>query len=350
MLDDAIREYVRLSRSANPASSYKSGVYARGELENARNAISELIGAMDGTMIFTSGGSESNNAVIRAFAKKGRILVTSGEHASVAEVERSMTDFVPIKHDGMVDENALERMLQHGNHVLLCIILANNEVGTLNPVKEIVRMCRNVSPRIHVHVDAVQAIGKIPDLDLDDMGADSYSFSAHKFGGPRGFGGLYIRNNKSEIEPLIRGGKQEDLMRAGTSNTPSAVGTIAALRAYQMACDKHWNDMISQRSFIREQLTAMGGKILGHPVDCLPQTVSACFPGTDSRSLLKVLDKRGVTINVGSACSMGARSRVLDAMGVPLDWERGAIRISWGPFTSWSDIEYGISVLRDVLL
>jgi cysteine desulfurase len=350
MLDEAVAEYVRLSRSSNPASSYRSGVHAKIELENSRRKIADSIGANDGTLIFTSGGSESNNAVIRAFAKKGRILVTMGEHASVSEVEKSMTDFVPITHDGSVNEDALHRILRGGqNHVLLCIILANNEIGTLNPIGNIVTMCRELAPNIHVHVDAVQAIGKIPGLDLDEIGADSYSFSAHKFGGPRGFGGLYIRRNKSEIEPLIRGGKQEDLMRAGTSNTPSAVAATAALRIYSSASAEHWDTMIAQRTFVRRELLRLGAKMLGHPTACLPQTVSACLPGTDSRSLLKVLDKRGVTINVGSACSMGGRSRVLDAMGIPFELERGAIRISWSPFTSWNDIRYGMSVISDVV-
>jgi cysteine desulfurase len=334
MLDVARTAYIDATALyCNPASSYKMGRVANAMLESARSRIARAVGALRGTLVFTSGGSEGNNMVMRAYMEKGRLLVSAGEHASIARVDPS-ADRIPLTRAGKCDIAALGRALSTQRYALVCVMLANNETGAINDVAAIAKLCAKMG--VALHVDAVQAVGKIP-VDFDGLGATTYTLSAHKFGGPRGFGAVYMR---TPIDALIRGGKQEGQLRAGTSNVAGAHSTAVALEAYMAASASAAPTMREQRAWVVQSLKSAGAKVIGGG---LPQTVCACFPGRNSRDALKQLDERKVMVNVGSACSLGGRSEVLVAMGVPASWERGAIRVSWGPFTPWCQIRRGVS-------
>lgn len=336
MSDLALSVYKTAAKFANPASSYAPGRLANAYLESARAQLASMLGANRGRIVFTSGGSESNNSVIQSFSRYGRVLVSGSEHASVADVDVSTTDTIPVRGDGLVDIDALKHLV-HG-HSLVCVIFANNEVGTINDIRAVSDICRAAG--VHCHVDAVQAVGKIR-VDFDLLGADSYAVSAHKFGGPRGVGLTYFRI-PGAAKSLIRGGKQENRLRAGTSNVAGVCSMAAALRESMPYVDA---PRLHIREWVRSQLTAEGGTILGHADRCLPQTVSAAFDGIDSRELMHDLDAKRVVINVGSACSMGGRSRVLTNMGVSESLERGVIRVSWCGATPEHDVVRGVSVI-----
>jgi cysteine desulfurase len=338
MSDRALLAYESASKFVNPASSYAPGKLANAHLESARTRLAEMLGARRGHIVFTSGGSESNNSVIQSFARTGRILVSGAEHASVMDVEKDVCDTIPVHGDGSVDIPALRRLVR--GYVLVCVIYANNEVGTINDIPSIVSVCRSAG--VHLHVDAVQAVGKLP-VDFDTLGADSYSVSAHKFGGPRGVGLTYHRS-VDRTKPFIRGGKQENKLRAGTSNVAGVVSMVAALEEYLALSE---DPRLHLRDRVRSMVESGGGIVLGNLSACLPQTVSVAFPGLDSRRIMSELDARNVIINVGSACSMGSRSRVLANMGVDERLERGVMRISWGPRTGEDELMRGIEIILE---
>ncbi len=325
----------------NPSASYHAGRTAKQALEASRATLGALIGGRDGVLIFTSGGTEANSMVLKAADASGKIAVSAGEHASL--VDHPNVDIIPVQADGRV-------VLQPGQvrgYALVCVQLANNEIGSVNDIAAIAAVCH--ADGAWLHVDCVQALGKIV-VAADEMGADSYSFAAHKVHGPRGVGALYVRS--PHVLELLRqsrcrmgGGKQEFGVRAGTENVAGACAFAAAASYSCQAMNLAMPHTLGVREWVRGQVLRHGGVLLGHADQCLPQTVSFILPGVDSRELMHRCDALGVYFNTGSACSKGKRSRVLASMGIPPELERGAVRLSWTCDTPGRVVRLGTALL-----
>jgi cysteine desulfurase len=290
-----------LGQVGNPSSVHGSGRAARRVLEDAREAIARRFG---GEVVFTSGGTEADALAIHALGDGRRLLIGATEHDAI-RAARPDAMLVPVDGDGRIDLQALAAMLE-GSPSLVCLMLANNETGTIQPVAEAAAICRRFGARLHV--DAVQAAGRMP-VDLSDLGADSLAISSHKLGGPAGAGALILASDFAG-PALIVGGGQERGRRGGTPAVAVIAGFAAALEAEPL-------DLIPLRHTIEDAATGAGGIVLGGP-DRLPNTVSIGLPGVAAQTQLIALDLAGIHVSAGAACSSGkvARSHVLDAMGL----------------------------------
>ena len=299
----------------NPSSIHGPGRAARALLESARRTVAERFGAPVAGVVFTSGGTEANALAIAALGQGRRVIVGATEHDAVRAAAPG-AEILPVDRDGVADLGALARHLAQGP-ALLCLMLANNETGTIQPIRQAAELCR--SYRGLFHVDAVQAAGRIP-TKLSDLGADSLAVSAHKLGGPKGAGALLLAPGR-EIAPLIAGGGQERGRRGGTPSLPSIAGLAAAVLAAPA-------DTASLRNQAESAAKAEGAVVLGGP-DRLPNTACLAYPGLAAEAQVIALDLAGIAVSAGAACSSGkvARSHVLQAMG--LDTLAGeAIRVS----------------------
>jgi cysteine desulfurase len=319
---DAMVEALRLG--GNPSSVHRPGRAARARIDKGRKQVAELVGALPGEVVFTSGGTEANNMALRGHK---RVLVSAIEHESVlkaaADAER-----IPVDSNGVIDLAALERMLG-GEPALVSVMFANNESGVIQPIAEVVRLARAAGTL--VHCDAVQAAGKVP-FDLHGLGVDYLSLSAHKLGGPTGIGALVVREGAPLATDRVGGG-QEGYRRAGTENVAGIAGFGAAAEA---SCDGL--DVAALRDRIE---TSLPGKVYGAAAPRLPNTTCISMPGVKAETQVMALDLAGVAISAGSACSSGkvTRSAVLTAMGIEASEAETAIRISCGWNTVFEDID-----------
>jgi cysteine desulfurase len=335
----------------NASSIHKEGQAARRVIEEAREAVAHLIGATSRDLVFTSGGTESNNAAIfGASSPSGRhhIVTTAIEHPSVveavAELERRGHRVTTVRpsRDGIVSAPAVIEAIEPDTR-LVAMMLANNETGVIQPVAEVGKVCRERG--IHFHCDAVQAAGKI-DVNVDALLCDTLAVSAHKLHAPKGIGALYVRRGLT-LTAHILGGAQERRRRAGTENVPmaAAFGAAAAL-----AQDTSWRARVAS---LRDALE--GGlrdiTINGRNVPRVPTTSNITFHGVDGEGLVIALDLNGVAVSTGSACSSGRvePSRVLLAMGLTPDEARSTVRFSLSRFTTAEEIERTLDLLRTVV-
>lgn len=297
---DAALQAMRLP--GNPSSIHAAGRAARAVLEAARRALAGRFGAHPQDVVFTSGGTEADALAIAALGAGRRVLRSAVEHDAVCAAAPG-ADVVPVDMDGAIDLAALERLL-HGPPALLCLMLANNETGTIQPVGEAARLCRAHGALLHV--DAVQAAGRIP-VALEE--ADSMAFSGHKMGGPKGAGALLLAPGR-EVAALIAGGGQERGRRGGTPALPAIAGMGAAAMAPAA-------DTRPLRDAVEHAAVACGALVLGGP-DRLPNTACLALPGMAAETQVIALDLAGVQVSAGAACSSGkvARSRVLEVMGL----------------------------------
>jgi len=355
---EGIRDvYVRLY--GNPSSIHRAGREAEGLLCSSKARLSKLFGCKDDEIIFTSGGTESNNLVLFSLLllKPGKKLILSGiEHASVYEPAKKLArfgfdvQFVSANRDGFVEPGKIEEALDDRT-VMVALMLVNNETGAVQPVSEVADLIRTYSERhgrkIHFHTDAVQAFGKIP-FNPVEMGVDSASFSAHKIGGPRGIGALFLRSG-SIMEALYCGGGQEFGLRPGTENTPGIYGfVLAAERRLSMMDEELERAMELEACLIRELLSMedvhiipeIRGKIVEKNPKFSPYILSVSFPPVPGEVLVRSLDERGILVGTGSACSSKKkdRFRVFDSMMVPRDISSSSIRISTGHKTCKSEV------------
>lgn len=322
----------------NPSSHHTVGEAAARALEYARGKAAEVFGCRPGEIIFTSGGTESNNLAIKGIAlarPRGRHLVVSAiEHPSVQEAADYLERFhgfrttrVPVDAAGTVDVAALEAVLTPET-TLCSVMYANNEVGTVQPVAWIGRLCRAAG--VPFHVDAVQAAGWLP-LEVAALGADALSVSGHKLGAPKGSGLLYV-SGRVPLEPLVHGGGQERGRRSGTENVAGAVGTATALALAEAERAEAAAKVAGYRDYLVDQvLGALPEAILtGHPQDRLPGSASFCFPGTSGEAVLLELERRGIVCSSGSACHAGSDepSAVLLAMGIDPAVAQTAVRLT----------------------
>ncbi|NKX49733.1 cysteine desulfurase [Arthrobacter deserti] len=322
----------------NPSSHHTVGEAAARALEYARGRAAEVLACRPGEVVFTSGGTESNNLAVKGIAlarPRGRHLgVSAVEHPSVQEAAEYLERFhgfsitrVPVDRNGMLDLDALRDALSPET-TLCSVMYANNEVGTIQPVAEAGRLCRDNG--VPLHVDAVQAAGWLP-LDVAALGADALSISGHKPGAPKGSGLLYL-SGRLALEPLVHGGGQERGRRSGTENVAGAVGTATALALAEAERAEAVPRLARYRDHLVGQvLGALPGAMLtGHPRERLPGSASFCFPGTSGEAVLLELERRGIVCSSGSACHAGSDepSAVLLAMGIDPAVAQTAVRLT----------------------
>lgn len=342
----------------NASSIYTLGRRAMQAIDDAREQVAEVIHARPTEIAFVGCGSESDNLAIKgvAFAsqKKGKHLITSTiEHHAVSHTCQYLerfgfkTTYLPVDEYGQVDPDAVGRAITDQT-TLVSIMYANNEIGTIEPIAEIGRICR--AKKVPLHVDAVQAGGTMP-IDVTELNADLLSLSAHKFYGPKGMGILYVRQGV-RILPQLQGGSQERGRRAGTENVAGIVGTATALRLAQeelptvVPCIRALRDRL-----IEGILTIPRSRLTGHSQQRLPNNASFSFEGVEGESILLSLDLLGIAASTGSACTSGSidPSHVLVAIGLPPEWSHGSLRLTLGKENTKEDVEKVIAVLPGIV-
>ncbi|MEW6615852.1 MAG: cysteine desulfurase NifS [Thermodesulfobacteriota bacterium] len=343
----------------NPSSIHWAGRGVRKYIDEAREKVANLLNTDPSEIAFTGGGSESDNLAIKgaayALKKEGNhIITTKVEHPAVLNtceyLEKAgyKLTYLPVDHEGMIDLDELKDSII-SKTVLISIMYANNETGTLLPIKEVGEIAADIG--ILFHTDAVQAVGKIP-MDLKDLKIDLLSLSGHKLYGPKGIGCLYVKKGTSLV-PLIHGGHQEGGMRAGTENIPGIVGLGKAceiasrdmgfqVKRITKLRDRLYEGIIDKLDYI---------KLNGHPVKRIPNTLNVSFEFIEGESLLLNLDLEGVAVSSGSACTSGSLkpSHVLTAMGLTPEIAQGSLRFSLGRNNTEEDVEYVLDVLPEIV-
>ncbi|HEY3298843.1 MAG TPA: cysteine desulfurase NifS [Armatimonadota bacterium] len=343
----------------NPSSLHWFGQEAKRALDAARDSIAHNLGADSSEIYFTSGGTESDNealiGVTSALASKGNHIITSSiEHHAVLETCEFLQSagidvtYLPVDKFGLVDPLDVEHAITDKT-ILVSIMQANNEIGTIEPIEDISRITRERG--IAFHTDAVQTVGHIP-VDVDALGVDLLSLSAHKFYGPKGVGVLYVRRG-TRILPIIHGGAQERQRRAGTENVPGIIGMAKALEISQQDIDERAARECELRDYLVNGLMASieGIRLNGHPTNRLPNNVNIAVQYVEGESMLLTLDLKGIAASSGSACSSGALepSHVLRAIGLPVEIAHGSLRFSLGRQTTEEDLDYVIESLPPIV-
>ncbi|KUG15390.1 cysteine desulfurase [hydrocarbon metagenome] len=346
-------------RFGNPSSIYRIARESRKVVESARESVARALGAEPGEIYFTSGGTESDNWAIKGVAsanrKKGDHIITSAiEHHAVLYPARYLVKqgfsvtFLPVDSTGLVDPGAVEDAITPGT-TLISVMTANNEIGTIEPVREIGRIARDHG--IPFHTDAVQAVGHIP-VSVKDDTIDLLSLSAHKFNGPKGVGVLYIRKG-TRIDPLLHGGAQERNRRAGTENLAGIVGLATAL---DIATQSLSREMERQKR-LRQRLIAgllssvPHSRLNGHPEKRLPGNVNISFEYVEGESILLSLDVYGISASTGSACTSGSLepSHVLLAIGLPHEVAHGSLRLTLGEENTDGEIDTVLETVPGII-
>jgi cysteine desulfurase len=332
----------------NASSPHWAGREAKNTLEEARESLAKSLGAESREIFFTSGGSESNNSVLRQllFASGQQHLITSAiEHPSVLETIRILADLpniqlteLPVDSSGLIDPDSLIKSIRPETS-FISLMTANNETGCLQPIDELSQIAKD--HEIAFHTDLVQAAGKIK-LDLKTSGVDFATATSHKLGGPRGIGLLYVRQGTAFL-PLITGGKQERVRRAGTENVTLAVGFAKALEWYLANQARLQTQYSHLQETVLGKIKSVKGIFINTKLDnSLPHTLNFGCDGISAESLLISLDLDGIAVSTGSACSSGAMeaSHVLLAMGLSRDKAKSSLRISWGWSTTKAEIDH----------
>lgn len=343
----------------NPSSLYSAAFDTKEALANARSKVAHLIGASEREVFFTSGGTEADNwalvGVARANRHKGRHIITSNiEHHAILhccdflEKEGFAVTYVEVDENGFVSPNRLRDAIQDDT-ILISMMLANNEVGTLQPIKECAAIAKEKG--ILFHTDAVQAVGNVA-IDVNDLGVDLLSMSAHKIYGPKGIGALYIRKG-TPIDNLLFGGGQESKKRAGTENAPGIIGFGKAAELAEENLSSHIEALTNLRNdFIDQVLQKIEGvRLNGDRTKRLPGNANLTFDYIEGEALLLFLDTKGIAVSTGSACSSAsfAPSHVLTAMGLPIEKVYSSLRFTMGDFTTKEDIEIVVHALVEIV-
>jgi cysteine desulfurase len=338
----------------NPSSVHAEGREARRLVEDARALLATSVGALARNVVFTSAGTEANALALspglrsRSGGPVERLLVSAIEHASVLAGGRFPADKIGqigVTRSGVIDLHHLKALLGDGPPALVSIMAANNETGALQPVAEAAGIVHGAGGLLHV--DAIQALGKIP-FDIKANGADLATFSAHKIGGPKGVGALVVAEGVAALEPLLRGGGQELNRRAGTENVAGIAGFGAAVRVALEALPEDAERMASLRDRLENGIRSMGATVFSSDVRRLPNTVLFTAPGLKAETAVIGFDLGGVAVSSGSACSSGKvqPSHVLSAMGYDPTVAQGAVRLSLGWSTEPDDINRALEAWR----
>lgn len=339
----------------NPSTLYCIGQEAHAEMERAREVVAGILGCSPEEIIFTSGGTESDNLAVfgtaRAKRKKGdHIITTTIEHHAVLnpckalEKEGWKVTYVPVGTDGIVDPAAIEKAITDRT-VLISVMHANNEVGTIQPVAEIGRIAKGRG--VTFHTDGVQSFAKLP-VNVDELGADLFSASSHKIYGPKGTGLLYVRKG-TKIMPILYGGHQERGLRPGTENVPGIVGFGRAAELMEAERESEASRLAAMRDRLWEGIKAKTPhvRLHGHMTRRLPGTMNIGFDFVEGESLILSLDEHEICVASGSACTSDVLepSHVLSAMGIPPEGAHGALRISLGRENTEADVDKLLDVL-----
>lgn len=342
----------------NPSSIYSCGQEAKGAVEEARDNVAALIGAMGEEIVFTSGGTEADNFALKgiAYANESRgnhIITTTIEHHAVIEtcgfLEKRgfQVTYLPVDEYGLVDPQDVKRAIT-SKTILISVIYANNEVGTIEPIEEIGKIAREAG--IYFHTDAVQAVGHIP-IDVDRLGVDLLSLSAHKLCGPKGIGALYIRQG-TKLLAFLHGGSQEGKRRASTENVPGIVGLGRAVELARQEMDEE----AERLTYLRDKLTKGileridHSQLNGHPVRRLPNNVNVSISFVEGESMCLNLDLQGICVSTGSACSSSSLepSHVLLALGISPEAAHSSLRLTLGKWTNEGEIDQVLEALPQV--
>lgn len=342
---------------ANPSSLHHLGAEVEKMLSHARAQVAGLLHASPGEIIFTSGGTEANNLAIRGSLarreRRGRLITTSIEHPSVLEVFRRLemegwdVQRIPVNSQGQIELGVLEAALQQ-QVALVSTMAVNNETGVRQPLAEVASMVKALQPQALLHIDGVQAPGKI-DLDPARWGADLVSLSAHKIHGPKGVGALYVAH-RDLLLPLWEGGGQEGGLRSGTENVMGIVGFGQAAGLVQENFSQALQQVTAMRSRFVAGLEDLPCKIISSPQD-VPHIIAVSFPGFRGEILLQALSGYGVYVSTGAACSgkKGNLSHVADALGLDKELSTGLLRFSFSAFNTIEEIEYALARIKQVL-
>ena len=350
-----------LARHGNPSSQHAVGRRARRVVEEARERIAETIGCRIGDaradrLIFTSGGTESNNLALIGLAGQppGEILLSAIEHPSVVMAAKLLMDrgfsvmAIPVNADGVIRLDAVQEMLSPRTR-LVSVMLGNNETGVLQPIQELAAICHHHG--ILIHTDAVQAVGKI-DVDFHRLGVDALSLTAHKFHGPGGIGALAVRSGVS-LTPVLVGGFQQLGERPGTESVALIAGMQRAVELWQVESRQRLTRFTSQRDRLENRLRREipSAVVIGSAAHRLPHTSNIAFPGLHRQSITMALDLEGVACSTGSACASGSAepSRVLLAMGIENSLIEGSIRLSLGADTTDAEIDLAVGRICKVV-
>ena len=338
----------------NPSSIHRYGRLTRKAIHKARKQIALLINADPAEILITSGGTESNNTALVGISSQfpsSQIITSSIEHDAILEPCKKLSlkglhvDYLPVDSFGMIDTSDLENIISEKTS-LVSVMFANNEVGTIQPIAKIAKICRE--NKVLFHTDAVQAVGKLP-VDVKELGIDLLSISSHKLHGPKGIGALYIKDGV-KIDPIILGGGQEFRLRSGTENVASIVG-------FGQACEIAQNNLSENISLIKKLQTLLINKVLdgipettfnGHSESRLSNNIHFTFLGVNGEDLIIKLDEYGIAASTGSACSVNTQkaSHVLESMGFSLERITGSLRLTIGIFNTENEINETVDILK----
>ncbi len=341
----------------NPSSVHGFGRDARGAVDAARDRVAAFLRVRPDELVFTSGGTESDNFGVKGLALargSGHVITSKVEHhavlrsAQALEAQGFAVSYLPVDQYGMVDPDDVRRALRPDT-IAISIMHANSEVGTIQPIRAIGALAREAG--VPFHVDAVQTFGKV-EIDVDAMNIDALSFSGHKIYGPKGIAGLYIRRGTKMVS-IQHGGEHERRRRAGTENVPGIVGLGKAVevRARDMKTEAEAVSALRDRMWEGIRARVPEVRLNGHPTERLPGTANICYRNVESESIVLALDLKGIAVSAGSACTAGSvePSHVLVAMGVPLDWAMGAVRSSLGRSTTTEDVDFVVASVTEVV-
>jgi len=344
----------------NPSSIHQFGRKAKNAIEKARKQVAALIGAEPNEIIFTSGGTESNNTIFYGIKFQGEkfelshIITSSIEHDAVLEPIRQFEKngcqitYLPVDKHGMINPDDITKSISEQT-VMISIMFANNEVGTIQPIKEISKICNKY--QIPLHTDAVQAVGKIP-INVKDLGVDALSISSHKISGPKGVGALFIKKGLT-ITPEILGGGQENGMRSGTENVASIVGFGNACEIAKEKLNENISHFQTLHSSILSKIVKEipHVKLNGHPEKRIFNNIHLTFLGVNGEDLIIKLDEHGIAASTGSACSVHTQkaSHVLKAMGFNHEQITGSLRMSFGYMNTLNEVDQTVEVLKKVV-
>ncbi|MCK4927065.1 MAG: cysteine desulfurase NifS [Candidatus Aenigmarchaeota archaeon] len=355
---DTIQPYLS-EKYGNPSSIYHKGREAKEAVEDARNKVADLINAEPEEIIFTGSGTESNNMALKgiAFANKDRgkhIITTKIEHKSILntakwlEMQGFEVTYLNVDENGTVDIEQLKKAIRPDT-ILVSVMFANNEVGTIQPIEEISNLLKNKS--IYLHTDAVQAAGKL-DLDVKELDIDLLTLSGHKMHATKGIGALYIRKG-TKIEPILHGGGQERNLRSGTENVPEIVGIGKAAEIAKKDLEKNRIHLKNLEKILKEDIFRKIPELIlnGHPEKRLPGNLNISFKYIEGESVVLMLDEKGICVSTGSACTSNSLkpSYVLTAMKKDPVFMHGSIRFSIGAFNTEEDIDTITKTLPEII-
>lgn len=360
--DEVIEEiYYNLKHEyGNPSSLHRMGLEVEKRLENSRKIVADFLNCEKEEVFFTSGGTESNNLAIQGLINKNirhgkHIITTRFEHSSVLNVmkfyEKKGLNITYLDLDvyGNINLEQLENSINEDT-ILVSIMMVNNEIGTILPIADIVRIARSKNDKIKIHIDGIQAFGKL-DIALNKLDIDTFAFSSHKVHGPKGVGGLYVKRNVM-LQPLIYGGNQERGVRSGTENVPGIIGFGKAVEILKRKFLIEAEEIRENKNYFIEKLkdnvdNIKINSLLGE--NCAPHIVNVSFKGVRGEVLLHYLEDKGVYVSTASACSSHGKgkSHVLSAIGLSEEEIEGAIRFSFSHYNTKQELDYAIDVIKE---